>query len=87
MVRVATAASFIKNNMPLGQLLSLTDQETWDTACYMNSQERPQDPRYTGDSKETREKYGPTFHKNPLYDQTREVDGKLLGDHSSTDEK
>ncbi len=87
MVRVFTAAGFIKNNMPLGQPLSLTDQEAWDIAYYINSQERPQDPRYTGDLKETFEKYGPGFHKNSLYGQTREIDGKVLGDHSNTGEK
>lgn len=86
-VRLATAAGFIKNNMPLGQPLSLTDQEAWDIAYYMNSQERPQDPRYTGDVKETLEKYGPTFHKHSLYGQTRGSDGKVLGDHSNTGEK
>jgi thiosulfate dehydrogenase len=87
MVRVVTAAGFIKNNMPLGQPLSLTDQQAWDIAYYMNSQERPQDPRYTGDIKETLEKYGPTFHKHSMYGQTREVDGKVLGDHSNTGDK
>ncbi|MBL3558591.1 MULTISPECIES: c-type cytochrome [Marinobacter] len=86
-VRLVTAAGFIKNNMPLGQPLSLTDQEAWDIAYYMSSQERPQDPRYTGDIQETLEKYGPTFHKHSLYGQTRETDGKVLGDHSNTGDK
>jgi len=79
MVRVSTAAGFIKNNMPLGQPNSLSDQEAWDIAYYVNSQERPQDPRYTGDVEETREKYGPTFHKHSRYGQIREADGKRLG--------
>lgn len=86
-VRVFTAAGFIKNNMPLGQPLSLSDQEAWDIAYYMSSQERPQDPRYTGDIQETLKKYGPTFHKSSLYGQVRETDGKVLGDHSNTGEK
>ncbi|MFO7764439.1 MAG: c-type cytochrome [Wenzhouxiangellaceae bacterium] len=87
MVRVPTAAGFIKGNMPLGQPNSLSDQEAWDIAYYLNSQERPQDPRYTGDIEETLEKFGPTFHKHTRYGQTREVDGKLLGDHQNTGEK
>lgn len=86
-VRLQTAAGFIKNNMPLGQPLSLSDQEAWDIAYFMNSQERPQDPRYTGDVKETLEKFGPTFHKHSMYGQKRESDGKLLGDHANTGEK
>jgi|TARA_B100000749_G_scaffold13691_1_gene10951 thiosulfate dehydrogenase len=86
-VRLHTAAGFIKNNMPLGQPNSLTDQEAWDIAFYMDSQERPQDPRYTGDVKETAEKFGPTFHKHSMYGQVRESDGKLLGDHDNTGDK
>lgn len=87
LVRGFSGAGFIKNNMPLGQPLSLSDQEAWDVAYYMNSQERPQDPRYTGDVKETLEKYGPTFHKHSLYGQPRETDNHVLGDHSNTGEK
>lgn len=86
-VRVFTAAGFIKNNMPLGQPLSLSDQEAWDIAYYISNQERPQDPRYTGDVKETLEKYGPTFHKHSLYGQASEATGETLGDHDNTGEK
>lgn len=86
-VRVFTAAGFIKNNMPLGQPNSLDDQEAWDIAFYMSSQERPQDPRYTGNIKETLEQFGPSFHKHSLYGQVREADGHVLGDHSNTGEK
>ena len=45
MHRVNTAASFIKANMPLGKPNSLSDQDAWDVAAYMNSKERPADPR------------------------------------------
>lgn len=86
-VRVFTAAGFIKNNMPLGQPNSLSDQEAWDIAYYISSQERPQDPRYTGNLDEMLEKYGPTFHKHSRYGEVREVDGKRLGDHENTGEK
>lgn len=82
--RVFTAASFIKNNMPLGQPGRLTDKEAWDVAYFINAQERPQDPRYTGDAKETREKYL-NFHKATLYGT--EINGKVLGQHENTGEK
>ena len=80
-----TLASFIKHNMPLGQPNSLSEQEAWDVAYYIDSQERPQDPRYTGDVKETREKYLDTFHKHTSYGV--EVKGKLMGDHANVGEK
>ncbi|MDO6824425.1 c-type cytochrome [Marinobacter sp. 1_MG-2023] len=76
-----TLSSFIKHNMPLGQPNSLTGQESWDVAYYINSHERPQDPRYTGNVKETREKYLDTFHKYTNYGL--EVNGRLLGDHDN----
>ncbi len=38
-------AGFIKANMPLGQPWSLTDQEAFDVAAYINLQIRPYDPR------------------------------------------
>lgn len=82
MVRLQTAAGFIKNNMPLGQPNSLSDQEAWDIAYYMNSQERTQDPRYTGDVKETAEKHN-NFHQHSMYGKVRDADGKLLGDHDN----
>ncbi|MDR9436836.1 MAG: c-type cytochrome, partial [Thiohalophilus sp.] len=45
MHRVNTAASFIHANMPLGKPYSLSEQKAWDVAAYINSHERPQDPR------------------------------------------
>jgi len=86
-VRIFTAAGFIKNNMPLGQPNSLSDQESWDIAYYMSNQERPQDPRYTGDVAETLKNTEARFHKHSMYGQTRETDGHVLGDHSNTGEK
>ncbi|WP_026861228.1 c-type cytochrome [Pseudidiomarina sediminum] len=84
MTRVFTAAAFIKNNMPLGQPGRLTDQEAWDVAYYINGHERPQDPRYTGDAKATREQFL-NFHKATRYGT--EVDGVVLGQHDNTGEK
>lgn len=45
MNRVETAAAFIKANMPLGKGGTLTLQEAWDVAKFMNSHDRPSDPR------------------------------------------
>ncbi len=45
MANVATAAAFIKANMPLGNPV-LSDQEALDVAAYINAQIRPPDPRH-----------------------------------------
>ncbi len=45
MHRISTAAAFIKANMPFGQGNTLTDQQAWDVATYINAQARPRDPR------------------------------------------
>ena len=42
MWRISNAAAFIKANMPLGLPGTLTNQQAWDVAQYMNSHERPQ---------------------------------------------
>ncbi len=84
LVRLNTAAGFIKHNMPLGQPGSLSDQEAWDLAMFMNSHERPQDPRFEKSAKHTREKYL-NVHKHTMYGKT--VNGKVLGEHSNTGEK
>jgi thiosulfate dehydrogenase len=76
---VDAAAAFIIGNMPLGLGDSLTDQEAWDVAAYVNSHERPQDPRFTGDLRETAER----FHKSrfSLYGKAEGPDGSLLGEN------
>ncbi|MFD1104486.1 c-type cytochrome [Sphingobium olei] len=48
MARIDNAAGFIKANMPLGQGNRLSDQQAWDVAAFVNSHERPKDPRQTG---------------------------------------
>ena len=52
MHRINTAAFFIYENMPLGKSIQITKQQAWDVAAFMNSHERPQDPRFKGDVKE-----------------------------------
>ncbi len=45
MHNVATAAAFIRRNMPLGKGESLSPQEAWDAAAFMDGHARPPDPR------------------------------------------
>lgn len=74
MHRVNTAAFFIYENMPFAKSIQLTNQQAWDVAAYINSHERPQDPRNKGDVKQAQEKY---HNDNDYYGV--EVDGKVLG--------
>lgn len=78
MHRIDTAAAFIRGNMPLGLGGSLSDQEAWDLAAFIDSHERPQDPRYQGDLAETTQ----TFHGSRFdyYGKRRGPDGRLLGE-------
>lgn len=57
MHRIDTAAGFIKANMPLGKPNSLSDQAAWDVVMFVNSHERPQDPRYTGNVAATKKAF------------------------------
>jgi len=41
MSRVRTAAEFIRHNMPFDQPATLTDQQAFDVAAYVNAQPRP----------------------------------------------
>lgn len=79
MHQLDNAAAFIRANMPLGQGGTLGEQEAWDVALYMNSHERPQDPRYTGDVADTRAR----FHDDPNSPYGTVVDGRLLGSEPS----
>lgn len=76
MGRISNAAAFVKANMPLGLPGTLTEQQAWDVALYMNSHERPQDPRYTGSVQDTRQ----AFHATEDSMYGREVAGRVLGD-------
>lgn len=75
---IDVAAAFIVRAMPLGQGGSLSEQEAWDVAAYVNAHERPQDPRFTGSVRETARR----FHADPysLYGKPG-LDGRLLGAH------
>lgn len=67
MHRIDTAASFIKHNMPYGRGGSLSDQQAWDVALFMNSHDRPKDPRFEGSLARTRDKL---HGENCLYERT-----------------
>ena len=75
---VRNAAAFIKANMPLSRGNTLSDQDAWDVATYMDSQERPQDPRFTGTVEATRAK----FHDSPNSMYGKTVNGHVLGSTS-----
>lgn len=75
---VANAAAFIRTNMPFSQGGSLSDQDAWDVAQFMDSHERPQDPRYTGSVAETRAKY----HEGDDWMYGISVRGHVLGSAS-----
>jgi thiosulfate dehydrogenase len=93
MHQMPNAAAFIKANMPLGKDNTLTDQQAWDVAYFMNSHERPQDPRFAGDVQETRERfhaaddnlYGRTINGVVLGAQSVPSGGRLRGQGSAAD--
>lgn len=75
MHEVDKAAAFIQANMPLGRGGTLSAQDAWDVSTYINSQERPQDPRFTQDVGTTRAQ----FHNSPYSLYGTMVNGRLLG--------
>jgi thiosulfate dehydrogenase len=79
MSSIDNAAAFIKASMPLSQANSLSDQEAWDVAAYMDSHERPQDPRYVESVEATRLK----FHDSAESMYGVKVDGHVLGQGST----
>ena len=75
---ISNAANFVAANMPLSRGHTLSDQEAWDVAAFVDSHERPQDPRFTGSVAQTREK----FHNSAMSMYGKTVNGVLLGEHS-----
>lgn len=72
---IKNAAGFIKANMPLGQGWSLSDQEAWDIATFVDSHDRPQDPRFVKDVATTRAMFHDTA--DSMYGTL--VNGVVLG--------
>lgn len=75
MHQVNNAAGFIYANMPLGKGRSLSEQDAWDVALFMDSHERPQDPRFKGSVADTRKKY----HDSDDSMYGKSVNGHILG--------
>ncbi len=75
---VDKAAGFVKANMPLGLGNTLSDQDAWDVALFVDSHERPQDPRFAGSVEQTRARY----HDSAMSMYGRTVNGVQLGRHS-----
>lgn len=75
---VTNAAGFIKANMPFSQGGTLNDEDAWAVAAYIDSRERPQDPRFNGSVAETRK-----AHHDSDYDfYGKAVEGRVLGENS-----
>ena len=72
---IKNAAGFIQANMPLSQGNTLSDQQAWDVAMFMDSHERPQDPRFKGSIADTRKQH----HDSPMDMYGQVVNGQLLG--------
>ena len=75
MASVKTAAAFIRANMPLGQSNRLSEQEAWDVAAFINSQERPKDPRQKASVAEAAN----AFYAGSETYYGKTVNGHLLG--------
>lgn len=80
MATIDKAAAFIHANMPLGQERSLSVQQAWDVATYIDGQIRPQDPRFAGSPQSTRARH----HDTPNSRYGTVVSGQLLGDPATT---
>jgi thiosulfate dehydrogenase len=80
MTSIKAAAEFIHANMPLGLGGTLSAQQSWDVAAFIDSQVRPQDPRFNGDVEQTRKKYHDS--EDSMYGRT--VNGAVLGDPAFT---
>lgn len=80
MAQVDKAAAFIRANMPLGEGGSLSVQQAWDVAWYVDGQVRPQDPRFAGNLAATRTEH----HNRPWSRYGTRVAGQMLGDPATT---
>ena len=78
MSSISNAAAFIKANMPLGLGNTLSDEDAWNVAAFIDSQERPQDPRFTGTVEDTRKQ----FHDSPMSQYGKTINKVKLGENS-----
>jgi thiosulfate dehydrogenase len=75
---ITNAAGFIKANMPLGQGDTLSDKDAWAVATFVDSHERPQDPRFNGSVAETRREH----HDSPFDMYGQKIGDVVLGENS-----
>jgi thiosulfate dehydrogenase len=75
MARIDLAAGFIRANMPFDKPGSLSDDQAWDLAAFVDSHERPKDPRQTGTVAQNAKA---NFSGQQTY-YVKLVGGKLLG--------
>jgi thiosulfate dehydrogenase len=80
MAQVDKAAAFIRANMPLGTGGTLSVQQAWDIAWYIDGKVRPQDPRFAGDLAATRAAH----HKGPWSRYGTRVADVMLGHPATT---
>lgn len=80
MATIDKAAAFVRANMPQGMENSLSVQQAWDVAAFIDSQHRPQDPRFKGSAAATREAH----HDNGFSRYGTKVDGRNLGEPSQS---
>ena len=80
MATIDKAAAFIHANMPQGQEGSLSVQQAWDVATYIDGKVRPQDPRFDGDPQATRRRH----HDSRISRYGTVVAGHTLGDPATT---
>lgn len=76
MAQVPNAAAFIRANMPQDKPGSLSVQEAWDVAAFVDGKPRPQDPRWLGSVQATAAR----FHDPARSQYGAVVDGVRLGD-------
>ena len=80
MATIDKAAAFIHANMPLGEERSLTVQQAWDVATYIDGKVRPQDPRFAISPQATRARH----HDTPNSRYGTMVSDQLLGDPATS---
>jgi len=80
MATIDKAAAFIHANMPPGQPGTLSVQQAWDVAHFVDGQIRPQDPRFSGTPDATRARH----HDSAFSRYGIRVAGITLGDPALT---
>ncbi|MEO6433801.1 MAG: c-type cytochrome [Sphingomicrobium sp.] len=75
MARIDLAAGFIRANMPQDKPGSLSDAQAWDVAAFIDSHERPRDPRQNGSVAAN----AAAKHKDEKSYYGKIVGGQLLG--------